>query len=411
MITSLLLCLLLPLDASPARLPRDTQDDPMAAGRKKLGERDLEGAAKAFAEATEADARSAAAWTALSDAQYRMGDFEKSETFAAKAIEIEATAARHALRGFARHRRAKLKDADADFDAALKLDEKCASALVGKAEIALAANDVEACDTALNQALKLDGTNAEGLYLRGILKNARGNARGMLRDLDRAIESDPLHLDSRLMKVTALADGGDPAGALKEFEELLKIRPKSDTLFGLRGTIRSRAKDPDGALADFAKAIELRPDNPENWLRRAEFYRGGAEEQEKAIADYSKVLDLSPEHNRALTGRGYAYCRAKNFKAAGKDMARAYETRTDDPWGAYNLACFHGLRAKELEGDSKKSAVDRAFEWLKEARKGGYGKLACGCHGANLKHLRTDTDLDPLHDDPRWKQVSADEAD
>jgi tetratricopeptide (TPR) repeat protein len=399
MITPLLLGLLL------------WQDDPMAAGKKKFGERDLEGAAACFAKAAEADGRNAAAWTALSDAQYRLGDFEKAETFAAKAVEIEPTAARHALLGFARHRRAKLTEADKSFDAALKLDETCAAAHVGKAEIALAANDVEACDAALAQALKLDGKNAEGLYLRGILKNARGNPRGMMRDLDRAIEADPLHLDSRLMKVTALADGGDPAGALKEFEELLKIRPKSDTLFGLRGTIKSRANDAEGALADFAKAIELRPENPENWLRRAEFFRGGAQEQEKAIADYTKVLELSPEHNRALTGRGYAYCRVKNFKAAGKDMARAYEVRTEDPWGAYNLACFHGLRAKELEGEEKKAAIEKAFDWLKEARKGGYGKLACGCHGSNLKHLRTDSDLDPLHDDPRWKQVSADEAD
>ncbi len=385
--------------------------DALDAGRAKLKKLDLEGAAADFEKAVEGDAKSAAAWTALGDARLRMGEWEKAEEALAKAIELEPTAERHAIRAISRMRRGKTKDAAADASAALKKDEKCALGMVAQAEVALSESDFQGADDLIRAALRIDAACAEGLYLRAILKSAQGNARGMLRDLERAAEADPLHLDARVLRATALADNQRVEDSLAEFEELLKIRPTSDSLYAMRGSVKWRAKDNEGAKADLSKAIELKPTEPGHWLRRADLHRSVLKDYEKAIADYTKCIELQPENTTALTGRGYAYCRAKDFKAAGKDMARAYELRVEDPWGAYNLACFHGLRAAELEGDDRKKAIDKAFEWVFEARKTGYIKGNCGCHGSNLEHLKTDSDLDPLHGDERWKKASAGEAD
>jgi tetratricopeptide (TPR) repeat protein len=388
------------------------QEDALEEGRAKLKAKDLEGAAASFTKAIEADPKSATAWAARADALYRAGELEKAVSDWSKAVDLGKKADHYAARGIARLRLRQADEAGADFAEALKIDRDCALAIVGQAEIALSSGDFDAANEGIGAALRLQPALPEGLYMRGLLKQAFGNARGMLNDVERALRADPLHVEARLLRATSLADGGDPAGAIKDLDELVKLRPKADGLWAMRATVRSRAQDTDGALADYAKAIELNPKGADHYVRRAYLYRATLKEYGKAIADYTSALELEPENTGALTGRGYAYCRTKDWKSARGDMARAYELKPEDPWGAYNYACYYGLRAQATEGDEKKKSVDKAFEWLREARKAGYTKLqGCGCHGTTLKHLQTDSDLDALHEDKRWPGVSAADED
>lgn len=383
------------------------QQDPLAAGRKALAAGDFETAVASFTRALDADPAAVAAVAGRAEAHDRLGESEKAVADWSRAIELKPAAEFLARRALSKMRSSGGRDAESDVEEALRIDPKCAAAHVGRAQIAMTQGDIEAAKESVLLALGHDPKSADAYYVRALLHGASGNDPGSKRDLDLAIECDPLHVEARFARAVTLSRGGNAPGALKDLDELVRLRPKSDTFLALRGDVKAAAKDPEGAVVDLTRAIELNPGSAELYLRRAGLYTGSLKKQEEAIRDFSKVIQLDPDNGGALTGRGYAYARLKDFKAAGKDLARAYEREPDDPWGAYNLACYHGLRAAELKGGDRAKAVDAAFDWLKEARGAGYLLQNCGCHGSNLQHLRTDGDLAPLHDDPRWNAASA----
>ncbi len=108
------------------------------------------------------------------------------------------------------------------------------------------------------------------------------------------------------------------------------------------------------------------------------------------------VLAVGAKPGEAFEARGWddvvvAFADARAGRVAGGRavLEEAVARRPGDWEGAYNLACFEALF-----GDR-----DAAFAQLRRAVSLGPDEVGA--------YAREDSDLDPLHDDPRWQELPA----
>ncbi|HUR81986.1 MAG TPA: M56 family metallopeptidase [Thermoanaerobaculia bacterium] len=150
------------------------------------------------------------------------------------------------------------------------------------------------------------------------------------------------------------------------------------------------ATDPDIALlrrqAGFAELrklasdLELRGccDGPislfyDNWSQSAKHH--------------AEMVRQHPDSGRAWFNLGFTSLQARDFETARNAFQRAIELDYRRGTSSYNIACAYALQKNN----------DAAFDWLEKARTAGFD-LA--------DHAEDDEDLDALHRDPRWKDVS-----
>jgi len=88
--------------------------------------------------------------------------------------------------------------------------------------------------------------------------------------------------------------------------------------------------------------------------------------------------DLSQEASQAYEN--------KNFRESARLYVQAFNKGEDQTNNAYNAACSYALNGEK----------DRAFEYLKKAVDLGY---------TNVNQIKSDSDLESLHSDPRWQRL------
>ena len=87
-----------------------------------------------------------------------------------------------------------------------------------------------------------------------------------------------------------------------------------------------------------------------------------------------------------LTKQGYKVYENKEYAKSVEIFEQAFKLEKPKSSDLYNAACSASL-AKQ---------TDKAFDFLRQAIDGGY---------SNLGHLKADTDLIPLYQDNRWKEI------
>lgn len=117
-------------------------------------------------------------------------------------------------------------------------------------------------------------------------------------------------------------------------------------------TTKSQAREWKEATAAWQRVVEANPVNAEFWLQLANAAYEG-KDYRRSIAAYEKVIEL---------GGGFP----SN--------------------AAYNIACDYALLGEK----------EQAFKWLQKAFDMGF---------RNLAHAAVDTDLQSLHDDPRFNKI------
>jgi hypothetical protein len=77
--------------------------------------------------------------------------------------------------------------------------------------------------------------------------------------------------------------------------------------------------------------------------------------------------------------------------------------------GFYTLALLWASKAQERTGDVKDHAVEKVFQYLEAAFKGGYGRHRCRCHpeGGGWEHLKDEGWLQPHAGDARYGELLA----
>ena len=112
-----------------------------------------------------------------------------------------------------------------------------------------------------------------------------------------------------------------------------------------------------------------------------------AQEWKAATAAWQRVVEANPVNGRFWNSFGDAAYGNKEYRRAILAYEKALELGAGFPANAaYNIACCYALLGEK----------EQAFKWLQKAFDMGF---------RNLAHSQTDSDLQILHDDPRFNKI------
>ena len=106
----------------------------------------------------------------------------------------------------------------------------------------------------------------------------------------------------------------------------------------------------------------------------------------KAAAAYEQIVQANPHNGQHWHNYAFALHSLKRYDEAIKAWTKSIEFGFQPATGLYNLACAHALAGHK----------DEALAGLQKAVDAGFGQEEL---------IRTDTDLNPIRDDPRYKKI------
>jgi TolB-like protein/Flp pilus assembly protein TadD len=235
-----------------------------------------------------------------------------------------------------------------------------------------------AARAAAEKALELDPNNSSAhVALVSILMNRDNDWSRAESEAKRAIELDPGNAEAYIALSWVLQCLGRHAEVVPNMEMAKRLDPISTQLESDYGRMLYRARNNVEAEAHLKRSIELDPNNFSAYGRLADVYLQ-MERFEDAIAYCNKAKEMSPD-------RGYDLRLATVYARMGK-RKEALQIISQ----ATNVRSMGGATVYAALGDN-----DQAFKLLNEAVDG---------NDALLSNAKEDPGLEPLHNDPRWKE-------
>ncbi len=288
----------------------------------------------------------------------------------ARARTSDVEAYDHYLRGrqfFNQFRRKSLQFARETFGRAIEIDPDYALAHAGLADCCSFLHmywgsqpeDLERAEEASRRALELAPELAEAHAARGLVYSLRGEHEQARLEFETAIRTNPQLYEARYFYGRTCFQEGRLEEAARLFEEAAELREDYQARFFMAQSYAALGQEEE-ARDGYRQALEVT----------------------------QRHVELNPDDARAFTMGAVALCRLGN-KAEGLNWAeRALAVDPDDAGVSYNVACLFSL-----EGES-----DRAIESLEHAIQGGF---------ARKDWFEKDPDLDPIRDDPRFRELMA----
>jgi serine/threonine protein kinase/tetratricopeptide (TPR) repeat protein len=206
-------------------------------------------------------------------------------------------------------------------------------------------------------------------------------------DLDRALELRYSPVMVRLLRARLHHKAGDPASARRDRVEGLRLRPDDEHGWVARGGARM-LEAPAEALGDFEEALRHNPRSLPALQNKAHVLSRLGRNQE-AIEVLTTLIGFYPTFVDARSGRGVLHARLNNRKAAVEDAVGSLRL-SDRPPTQYQVAGIYAMTSRAQAEDR-----DEAFRLLALALRAGFG----------FDYLARDRELDPIRNDPKFKQV------
>jgi adenylate cyclase len=222
----------------------------------------------------------------------------------------------------------------------------------------------------------------------------QNNVRKSVEASEKAIALDPDSGEAHASRGLSLFIGGQFGEAKKEFARAIELNPNLFDAYYYYGLACSSNADFETAEKMYLKAMEVNPADYQSPLFLAQAYTSMGRKHDEmrvrlgALDTIQRHLEMNPHDTRAL------YFGAQNLvlvgeNEKGKELAeRALGQDQDEPVVLYNVACFYAL-----QGDH-----ERSIELLTRAIDQGWG---------DKEWLETDSDLNVLRKDPRFKALLA----
>lgn len=215
--------------------------------------------------------------------------------------------------------------------------------------------------------------------------------------------------------------------AMADYRKVAELNPKDYLAYLALGHLLNDKGDLTKAVASFDKALRLNPNSFSSHLDRGFAYvRLG--QHEKAAADFTRVIqiakplvELAPENSGegqyladAYVNRGLLRARQpRRHHDAAADADAACNWRPGFAWRHgvvhrtcvfYDAACVYSLASLQAAKDEidpepdtlARTYVERAVELLRQAIDKGFN---------DFDHMRKDTDLDPIRQDPAFQEL------
>ena len=126
-------------------------------------------------------------------------------------------------RGFAKQKKGDLDGAMADYDQAIKLNPKDASAFNNRGNAKFAKGDLNGAMADYNQAIKINPKNTLAYNNLGNVKLRKGELDGAMADLNQAIQLNPQYGLAYRNRGNAKRRKGDFDGAIADFNRAIKV--------------------------------------------------------------------------------------------------------------------------------------------------------------------------------------------
>jgi len=225
--------------------------------------------------------------------------------------------------------------------------------------------------------------------------SSQANLDGADEASRKALELDPDLAEAHASRGLALSLARSFEEAQVEFEEAIRRNPNlyEGYYFYGRGCLAQGRYDKAAEL--FAKACEMRPEDYQapNFLGQALQGMGASDEQVRAAARRTveiveKHIEMNPDDARALYLGGGCLLTLGERERGLEWGRRALAIDPSDPLILYNVACLF----------SQAGEPEPAVEALEKAMDAGFG---------HRKWVEHDSDLDPLRDHPRFRELLA----
>jgi TolB-like protein/Flp pilus assembly protein TadD len=273
------------------------------------------------------------------------------------------------LRGrqyFHQFRRTGLQSARRMFERAIETDPKFALAHAGLADSCAflymywdgSKANLDGADVASRKALELNPELAEAHASRGFALSLSRDYVPARQEFETAIRLNPKLFEAHYLYARACVQEGKMEDAVRHYEEAARVRPEDyQALLLVSGPLHALARHDEEKAA----------------LRRG-------------LQVAERHLELNPDDARALTLGAAALMQLGERERALDWVGRAYANDRDDSGVLYNIACVYTLGGLH----------DEAIKCLQRAVDNGFG---------HREWLDNDTDLAPLREDPRFREL------
>lgn len=218
-------------------------------------------------------------------------------------------------------------------------------------------------------------------------------AADVLKNSEKALMLKPDLVEARASRGLALAIARHYPEAEREFETAMKQSPDHFELRFFYGRSCYAQGKFDQTAVHWERAAEVKPDDYQALILLNQVYHTLGQEENAARAAIKGVERAEREFARNPHTPRPAYFIATALAKLGRlteaeSWARkALAIAPDDYLTRYNIVCFYSVAGR----------FDQAFTLL--------GELLPISNAEMLDWILTDSDLDPLHADPRWSQV------
>ena len=223
---------------------------------------------------------------------------------------------------------------------------------------------------------------------------SRENAEKARMASEKAIALDPDCSEARASHGLAMFINGEYSEAEQEFTKSIELNPNLFEAYYYFGLAYSSQGAFENAADMYKKAMLVNPADYQSPIFLAQAYASLGRRHEEMKARLSSLdliqrhLEMNPHDTRALYVGANQLCNVGELDKGLELAERALGQDEKEPVVLYNVACFYAMK-----GDH-----ERSLELLERAIDNGWGDLAW---------LETDSDLDTLRDDDRFKAMLA----
>jgi tetratricopeptide (TPR) repeat protein len=189
---------------------------------------------------------------------------------------------------------------------------------------------LQQAEAALDEALRLDATVATPHATLGSVYASTGRLEDAVRELRTAKALDPQLMEARINLGLVLLDLKRNEDALSEFQDALQRDPRLGRAYVGRGVALLRLGKLGEAIAAFTEAIRLDPNDLWALNERAVAFRTKRAYAE-AIEDLGRVIQLRPQDAGAWNNRCYTRAVAGKLEEALADCNESLRLQPDLP--------------------------------------------------------------------------------
>jgi adenylate cyclase len=251
------------------------------------------------------------------------------------------------------------------------------------------------------QALSFDKEYAQAWALMALAQSQLRFWHGMDVDpepaAERALSINPNLAEAHCVKAHLLEEQGHKAQATTEIETAVRLDPESWEVNREAARLIFRQGQVGDAIPYFEKAAALLESDWHNASMLMSCYRGVGDEERmrgaarRTVERTEKAISKDPSNSTVLAAGATALAVVGEHQRAKDWIDRSLLLDPDNNIMRYNLACALTTDLNDR---------DRAMKVLEP-----YFKTTLGV--AHIRHAEIDPDLDPLRDDPRFKDMLA----